>query len=283
MEFLTLSKILKLLHEDGIEVKKHLGQNFLIDRNSRDKILSYADIGLEDTVVEIGPGLGSLTERLLDAAKRVYAFEIDPALCIFLRERFGQTEKFHLEERDFLSLPDNWWTTIPPGVVVVSNTPYYISSQIAFRVIRQRRRIREALLTVQKEVGERITAGPGKKNYSAISVLYSIYTESRICYSLSKDVFFPKPGVNSVVVKVLPLEKPKFHIEDENLFIDFLSRIFMLRRKKLSNVVNKLFEVNKGDFIRAAVKEGIEEGTRAEDLSPGQICVIYSIVRNLRE
>ncbi|HNS32177.1 MAG TPA: 16S rRNA (adenine(1518)-N(6)/adenine(1519)-N(6))-dimethyltransferase RsmA [bacterium] len=280
MEFLTPGKIVKMLQDGEIEIRKHLGQNFLIDRNTRDKILSHAEIDHEDTVVEIGPGMGSLTDVLVEKAKTVYAFEIDQQLCSFLEERFAGLDNFHLIEKDFLQVSEEWWQSLPSKVKLISNTPYYMSSQIAFSVIRLREKIKTALLTVQKEVGEKITGKPGNKNYGAISVLSHIYTDSKICYSLSKNVFFPKPEVNSVVVKIEPLEKPKFHIEEEKLFRDFLSRIFMLRRKKLINVANKMFGIDKEEFKKAAKMANIVPDARAEDLSPEEICSIFGIVKD---
>jgi len=281
MEFLTLGKVIKLLRERNINIKKNLGQNFLIDRNARDKILSYADIGPEDTVVEVGSGLGSLTDILADRAKEVYAFEVDAELCALLRERFASMGGFHLIEGDFLAIGESWWENLPSKVKFISNTPYYVSSQIAFNLIKFRRKIKFALLTVQKEVGEKITGAPGHKNYGPVSVLYHIYTDSKICYSLKKEVFFPKPEVNSVVLRVEPLEMPKIHIKEEKLFLDFLHDIFMCRRKKLANVVDKIFGIDKGLFKKAAEGKNISPDMRAEALNPQEIYEVFKIVKLL--
>lgn len=278
MEFLTLQKSLALLRAKDVNVKKYLGQHFLIDRNGRDKVLSFAELEGDDVVVEIGPGLGGMTDGFVDRVKDVYAFEIDPEFCGILRERFAPYDNFHLLEKDFLEVDDGWWDNLPCRVKVIGNTPYYISSPIAFRVLRHHRKIKLALLTVQKEVGERFTAGPGSKDYGAISVLMSIYTDAKICYSLKRDVFFPKPEVNSVVVKIVPLEKPKIDVAFEKKFWEFLPLIFSFRRKKLSNVVNKVFKMEKAAFRKALEKEDISPDARVEDLVPEQIYGIFKIV-----
>lgn len=280
MEFLTLHKSLALLQEKEVNVKKHLGQHFLIDRNGRDKVLSFAELERDDVVVEIGPGLGGMTDGFVEKVKDVYAFEIDPELCGILRERFAPYKNFHLLEKDFLEVPDRWWNELSCRVKVIGNTPYYISSPIAFRLLGQHDKIKLALLTVQKEVGERFTAGPGSKDYGAISVLMSIYTDAKICYSLKREVFFPKPEVSSVVVKIVPLEKPKIDIECEKKFWEFLPLVFSFRRKKLSNVVNKIFKTEKAVFRKEVEKEGISPDSRVEDLAPEQIYKIFRVINN---
>jgi 16S rRNA (adenine1518-N6/adenine1519-N6)-dimethyltransferase len=167
---------------------------------------------------------------------------------------------------------------MPSNLKVVSNTPYYISSQIIYNIIRFRKYIKTAILTVQKEVGEKTISSPGSKNYGPISVLNYIYTNSKICYSLSKDVFFPKPEVSSVVLKIKPLEKPKFQISEEKKFNDFLKHIFMLRRKKLINVVNKVFGLEKSEFEKISEANKIETGIRVENLTPEELYKFFLLI-----
>ncbi len=278
MEFLTLHKSLALLQANDVNIKKYLGQHFLVDRNGRDKVLTFAGLEEDDVVVEIGPGLGGMTDGFVEKVKDVYAFEIDPEFCGILRERFAPFENFHLMEKDFLEVPDGWWDKLPCRVKVIGNTPYYISSPIAFRILKYHDKIKLALLTVQKEVGERFTAGPGSKDYGAISVLMSIYTDAKICYSLKREVFFPKPEVSSVVVRIVPLEKPKIEMEFEKKFWEFLPLVFSFRRKKLSNVVNKVFKVEKAAFRKNVEKAGISPDARVEDLAPEQIYRVFKVV-----
>jgi len=271
-KFLTKKKLTELLISENLDIKKYLGQHFLVDRNARDKLLSFAEISKEDIVFEIGPGLGALTEYLIEKSKYVYGFEIDSQLCKILKKRFGYYKNFNLIETDFLQTDENFWRDFE-RVKVIGNTPYYLSSPIVFHILKFSQKIDISLLTVQKEVGEKFVACPGNKNYGPISVLLSLYTNSKICYSLKKDVFFPKPEVESVAVKIIPLKEPK--IEVEKKFWEFLPLIFNNRRKKLVNVINKIFKLSKEDIIKIINKIGISENSRVEELEPEKIYQLY--------
>ncbi|MDD3725792.1 MAG: 16S rRNA (adenine(1518)-N(6)/adenine(1519)-N(6))-dimethyltransferase RsmA [Candidatus Ratteibacteria bacterium] len=278
MEFLTLKKCLELLQARDINIKKYLGQHLLIDRNARDKLLSFAELDKDDVVVEIGPGMGALTDGIIEKVRDVYAFEIDPAFCDILRTRFSEYPNFHLIEKDFLETKREWWEMFDRKVKVIGNTPYYISLPIVFKILNIRDRIELSLLTVQKEVGKRLTAVPKSKDYSVISVLLSIYCQAKICYLLKRDVFFPKPEVDSVVVKLIPLETPLIKIENEKEFWDFLPRIFSLRRKKISNVTHKIFGIEKGSFKKLLKENGISPDVRVETLTPEEIYRVFKII-----
>lgn len=281
-EFLTLKKSIELLQSRNIQIKKHLGQHFLIDRNARDKLLSFAQLNKNDTVVEIGPGLGALTDGILEKVKELYAFEIDPALCSILRERFSKYPSFHLIEKDFLEIEQSWWETLPGKVKVVGNLPYYISLPIIFKILSVRDRIELALFTVQKEVGERLTGTPGSKNYGPVSVLISIYSDAKICYLLKKDVFFPRPEVSSVAITIKPRVSPLIKIENEKAFWEFLPGIFNLRRKKIPNVVHKIFGIDKEVFQNHLKECGISPDVRVETLPPEDIYRVFKIITNLK-
>jgi 16S rRNA (adenine1518-N6/adenine1519-N6)-dimethyltransferase len=283
MEFLTLKKSIELLQLKNINIKKYLGQHFLIDRNSRDKFLSFAEFDKNDVVVEIGPGLGALTDGIIDKVRDVYAFEIDPDFCAILRERFAEYPNFHLIEKDFLETERQWWESFPGKVKVIGNIPYYISHPIVFKILNNRDKIELSLLTVQKEVGERIITVPGNKNYGAVPVLLSIYAKSKICYLLRRDVFFPKPKVNSVAVLIKPLVNPVIKIENEQGFWEFLPRIFNLRRKKISNVVNKIFGIEKEVLRKSLEENGILPDARVESLTPEEIYRVFNIITVLKK
>ncbi|MCM8829791.1 MAG: 16S rRNA (adenine(1518)-N(6)/adenine(1519)-N(6))-dimethyltransferase RsmA [Candidatus Omnitrophica bacterium] len=282
MEFLTLRKSIELLQTRNINIKKYLGQHFLIDRNTRDKLLSFAELQKDDIVVEIGPGLGALTDGIIEKVKDVYVFEIDPDFCNILKERFSPYKNFHLIEKDFLETERRWWELFQGKVKVIGNTPYYISLPIVFKILDMRDKIKLALLTVQKEVGQRLVASPGSKNYGAVSVFISIYSHSKICYLLRKDVFFPKPEVNSVAVRIVPLERPVIKIDKEKEFTRFLPQIFNLRRKKISNVVHKIFGIEKEIFERLLEQENISKDVRVEALTPEEIYRVFEIITTLK-
>lgn len=282
MEFLTLKEIKKLIEKEGINIKKYLGQHFLIDRNSRDKLLSFAELTKRDKVVEIGPGLGSLTEGILEKVKEYYGFEIDEVFCKILQERFSNFPNFHIIKKDFLQTDENFWFSFRGKIKVIGNTPYYLSMPILFHILKFKEKIKLALLTVQKEVGEKFVAKQGSKQYSSVSVLLYIYTDTKICYSLNKNVFYPKPKVDSVVVKIIPLKKPRIEIDNEKKFFDFLPLIFSYRRKKLTNVIKKVFKIEKEILERELVKNGISKEKRAEELLPEEIYILYKIVKKLK-
>jgi 16S rRNA (adenine1518-N6/adenine1519-N6)-dimethyltransferase len=282
MEFLTLKEIKKLIEKEGINIKKYLGQHFLIDRNTRDKLLSFAELTKKDKVVEIGPGLGSLTEGILEKVKEYYGFEIDEVFCKILQERFSNFPNFHIIKKDFLQTDENFWFSFRGKVKVIGNTPYYLSMPILFHILKFKEKIKLALLTVQKEVGEKFVAKPGSKQYSSVSVLLYIYTDTKICYSLNKNVFYPKPKVDSVVVKIIPLKKPRIEIDNEKKFFDFLPLIFSYRRKKLTNVIKKVFKIEKEILEKELVKNGISKEKRAEELLPEEIYILYKIVKKLK-
>lgn len=283
MEFLILRKLREVIEKEGIDIKKNLGQHFLIDRNSRDKLLSFADLKKTDIVVEIGPGLGSLTEGIVGKVKEYYGFEIDEKFCKFLKEIFGKFKNVHIINRDFLSTDEKWWNSFKGKVKVIGNTPYYLSTPILFHILKFYKKIKMALLTVQKEVGERFVATPGSKKYSSISVLLYIYTDSKICYPLKKDVFYPKPKVESVAIKIVPLKKPRINIEDEKKFWDFLPFIFSYRRKKIPNVVKKVFKIEKGIFERKLIENQLSPEKRVEEFYPEQIYQIFEIIKKIKE
>jgi len=275
-KFLTKNKLKKLLIDENLNIKKYLGQHFLIDRNARDKLLSFAEIEKEDIIFEIGPGLGSLTEYLIEKAKKVYAFEIDSDFCRVLKKRFGDKKNFYLFETDFLETARDFWDEFEK-VKVIGNTPYYLSSPIVLHILKFYKKVKLALLTVQKEVGEKFVAKSGSKNYGPISVLLSLYTESKICYFLKKEVFFPEPKVESVTVKIVPLKEPK--IEIEKGFSEFLPLIFSYRRKNLINVINKVFKKEKNDIAKLVEEIGIDSNRRVEELSPEKIYQLYKTIK----
>lgn len=279
-KFLTKRRLKNLLLEENLNIKKYLGQHFLIDRNARDKILSFAEIGKEDTVFEIGPGLGALTEYLIEKAKDVYGFEIDPEFCRILKKRFGDKKNFHLIEKDFLQTDEDFWNKFAE-VKVVGNTPYYLSTPIVLHILKFYKNIKLALLTVQKEVGEKFVAEPSNKNYGPVSVLLSLYTDKKICYFLNKDVFFPRPEVESVVVKIVPLKEPRIVIERE--FWEFLPLIFNNRRKKLVNVINKVFKINKESILNFLEKNEISRDIRAEELIPEKLYQVYKEIKLIKK
>lgn len=189
--------------------------------------VDYAEVGKKDVVLEIGAGIGNLTEYLLDRADLVIAIEKDPLLMKILRERFFYKDNLVPVEGDALKVE------LPPFDKVVSSIPYSISSPITFRLLR--RSFEKAILTYQREFAERLVAQPGTRSYSRVSVATSYYAEARILELLPRSVFYPRPEVTSAIVELTPKEPP-FKV-DEDLLFNLVRSIFIHRRKTLRSAI----------------------------------------------
>jgi 16S rRNA (adenine1518-N6/adenine1519-N6)-dimethyltransferase len=218
--------------------KKSLGQNFLVDDNYSEKIIAALSLTAEDTVIEIGPGRGALTERLVEKAGRVIAIELDDDLVPALREKFSQYDNFHLLNEDalqvdFASVHRSPFTV--HGYKLVANLPYYISTAILQRLIEQRECFSELVLMLQREVVERITAEPGNSERGFLTVLVEAYMHAEKLFDVPPEAFWPRPKVWSSVVQFQPKERDDADIWDEKLFRALISAGFAYKRKTILN------------------------------------------------
>jgi len=246
-----------------IPAKKSLGQNFLVDENAAWKIIDAADIKPDDTVVEIGPGHGVLTEKLAERAGRVIAIELDGRLYESLRREFAEKQNVEVVLADALKYD---YEAIGAGVKVVANLPYYISTPILSRLIKARTNIRLMVLMLQKEVAERITAQPGGKDYGYLSVMVQLYTEPRAMFDVSRESFKPVPKVDSSVVRLAVREAPAAACRDYSLFERVVSASFSLRRKTLKNAL-KASDLFTDEGLAGLSDSGIDPIRRAETLT----------------
>ncbi len=259
--------------------KKRFGQNFLKDRGIVDRILAAADIGPNDLVLEIGPGLGALTDRLLPLARRVHAMEVDLDLIQALHER--NAENLVVHSGDALRLD---WDQLLGGDArykLVANLPYNISSQILFKILDHRGLFDRLVLMFQKEVGDRLCAGPGTKDYGILSVFCQLWFDVRKVANVPPGAFHPPPKVTSAVLAFEPLAEPRVEVADEVFFRRVVKGAFALRRKTLRNALkgaglgfDALDEVMSGagiDPARRGETLSLEEFARlAEVLKPHQ-------------
>ncbi|MEW6117711.1 MAG: 16S rRNA (adenine(1518)-N(6)/adenine(1519)-N(6))-dimethyltransferase RsmA [Nitrospirota bacterium] len=239
--------------------KKHLGQNFLFDPSILTRIVEAAGISAEDTVVEIGPGHGSLTKLLALAARKVIAIELDPELYQKLSEDpllpnnvtlvFNDALKYRYEELESFK--------------VVANIPYYITTPLIFRLLDAKKHITSMTFTIQREVAERIVASPGTKDYGALSIGVQFYATPRIEFIVPRGAFRPIPKVDSAVVHIQILDKPRVEVRDEKLFFKVVKTAFAQRRKTLSNALKPLSK----DIREMLAEAGIDPIRRAETLS----------------
>ena len=248
---------------DNIRAIKSLGQNFLKDPHYLKKIADAAQIGQEDQVVEIGPGLGHLTAVLAQRAQKILAIEVDDRLIPRLQNIFSACRNFELVhadalEYDYGSLSGRW--------KVVANLPYYISTPIIQKLIVRRDEFISLTLMLQKEVAERIAALPGGKEYGYLSVLVQFYTVPRMEFKVPPGAFTPSPEVDSTVITLTLRDQPAVAVKDEAYFIRVIKAAFSQRRKTLRNSLKQLKAPN--DRMDAVFTgTGIDLGRRAETLS----------------
>ena len=246
------------------------GQNFLIDKNIVRKIVRLAQLQPGETVLEIGPGRGVLTEALLEASGQVVAIEVDGALCAHLRETLRARPNFQLIEGDALAFD---YALVPSPFLVVANLPYYVSTPLLFRLLEQRKRIDRMALMLQEEVAVRLAAAPGGREYGALSIAAQLWCDVRVAFKVSASCFRPKPQVGSAVVALTPLAQPRVAVRDEKVFFKVVRGGFAHRRKAL---LNSLRDEGFAAAPTAAAleKTGIDPRRRAETLSLAEFAAL---------
>ena len=250
--------------------RKRFGQHFLINRHTADRIVESAAIESDDTVLEIGPGKGILTEKILRRAHTVFAVEIDRDLTAMLRERFGSEKSFYLIEADILSLDlGELLEGVAARIKVVSNIPYYISAPIIEFLIQNRAYISEAVLMVQKEVAQRLLAAPGSKDYGLTTLNLALCAEGRKVMEVKPEAFNPPPEVMSSVISLVFNEQYRYPLDNESNFRIITGVAFRQRRKMMRNTLIPFF-VSKGipkpQAIKLLFSAGIDPQARPESL-----------------
>ncbi|MBI5639136.1 MAG: ribosomal RNA small subunit methyltransferase A [Nitrospirae bacterium] len=249
--------------------KKHLGQNFLYDQSVLSRIISSAELGQQDTVIEIGPGPGSLTRLLAKEVKKVLAIELDEELFRRLKAEFAGYPNVDLVHADALKFP---FEDIG-DFKVVANIPYYITTPIIFRLLEARKSLQTMTLTIQKEVAERIVASPGGRDYGVLSIMIQYYARAEMKFIIPKEAFSPVPKVDSAVVHMNILDTPSVVVKDEKAFFRLVKTAFSQRRKTLSNSLKSLGEDIRDKLIAARIDPqrrpetlSLEEFARLSDL-----------------
>ena len=237
--------------------KKHLGQNFLYDPSILRKIVQAAEISSEDTVVEIGPGHGSLTALLAEKAKKVIAIELDRELYEKLRKDTIEYENIELVSGNALRYPYEGL----PEFKVVANIPYYITTPIIFRLIESRGNLISMTLTVQREVAKRIAAQPGTKDYGVLSIMIQYYAIPELKFIIPKGAFRPVPKVDSAVIHMKIRKSPPVSVKDEKFFFRVVKTAFTQRRKTLANSLKSLSVDIKDKIVHAGIDPQRRPGT----------------------
>ena len=249
---------IEILQKYNFTFQKKFGQNFLIDTHLLDKIIRAAEITREDMVLEIGPGIGTMTQYLAEAAGKVVAVEIDKNLIPILSDTLSAYENVTIINEDVLKLDiqklaneENQGRPIK----VVANLPYYITTPIIMGLFENHVPVESITVMVQKEVADRMQTGPGNKDYGALSLAVQYYAEPYIVANVPPNCFMPRPKVGSAVIRLTCHEQPPVEVKDERLMFDIIRASFNQRRKTLANGLNNS---DKLSFSKEEITEAIE-------------------------
>lgn len=259
-------KTQELVKKYNFKFSKSLGQNFLIDDSVLEDIVNGAEVNGEDFIIEIGPGVGTLTAQLLMKAKKVTSIELDNDLIPILTEELGEHENFSLIHNDALKVDFNEVIGDEKSVKLVANLPYYVTTPIIVKLLKDGYNFKSLTIMIQKEVAERINAEPNCKEYGSLSVLVQYYCDTKIVRRVVPSSFIPRPKVESIVIRLDRLPEPRVKAKDEKLMFDLVRAGFNMRRKTLWNAA-KSFNLSKEDLEKAFENSGVDQKRRAETLS----------------
>lgn len=277
------NKTIKIMKKYNVVANKSFGQNFLIDENIVEGIVEKANINKEDFVIEIGPGLGTLTEYLLRNAGKVLAVELDKKMVNIITDRFseeisnGRLEilcddilKVDLEKIIARELEIGY-----KKVKVVANLPYYITTPIIMKLLEEKLPIESITVMIQKEVANRLSEIPGGKETGAITYTVYYYADTKILFEVPKESFIPEPEVTSAVIQFNILKAPRVNVKNEEDFFKLIKQSFLMKRKTLVNALVDYKDKEKQDIINILKELDINERVRAEQLTLEQFVKIY--------
>lgn len=282
------SETMQILKKYNISAAKSLGQNFLINEDVVDKIIEKAEVSKEDLIIEIGPGLGTLTNELLKNAGKVICIELDKRMINILKDRFSN-ERLEIINEDILKvnlkeLIEKEKTEEINKVKVVANLPYYITTPIIMKLLEDKLDIYSITVMVQKEVAERITATPKSNESGAITYAINYYTEPSIVIDVPKESFVPVPEVESSVIKLKVLDKPSVNVKSEELLFKVIKVSFMQKRKTLLNsLTNGNILKSKSEVEKMLVDLDIDTKIRPEKLNLEEFAKVSDYVYNIVE
>ena len=273
-------KTAELVKKYNFKFTKSLGQNFLVDQSVPRDIVDGADVGPEDFVIEIGPGVGTLTAQLLKIAKKVVAIELDDTLIPILTEELGEYPNFSLIHNDALKVNFDEVIGDEQSVKLVANLPYYVTTPIIVKLLKEKHRFKSLTIMIQKEVAERMNAEPGSKDYGALTLLVQYYCNTKIVRKVPPACFIPRPKVDSIVIRLDKLEEPKVKVDNEKLFFDIIRNSFNMRRKTLWNGVKSIGPA-KEKLEAAFEKAGVDPKRRGETLSIQEFATLSNCINEI--
>ena len=274
-------KTQELVNKYNFKFSKSLGQNFLIDDSVLNDIVSGAEVDENDLVIEIGPGVGSLTAQLLKKAKKVVAVELDNDLIPILEAELGQYDNFSLIHKDALKVDFNEIIGDEQSVKLVANLPYYVTTPIIVNLLKKNYNFKSLTVMIQKEVAERINAEPNCKEYGSISLLVQYYCDTKIIRNVPPSCFIPRPKVDSIVIRLDRLKERRVKVKDEQLMFEIIRHSFNMRRKTLWNSTKQL-GINKEVLEKAYEEAEIDPKRRGETLSLEEFARLSDKITELR-
>ena len=281
----TPSKTIEIINKYNFAFQKKFGQNFLIDTHVLDKIIAAADITKEDTILEIGPGIGSMTQYLCEKAGQVISIEIDKMLIPILQDNLKEYDNFTLINEDFLKLDIHKLIEEHncKNIKVVANLPYYITTPIIMSLFENNIPLESITVMVQKEVALRMQASPSTKDYGALSLAIQYYSTTEIVANVPPNCFMPRPNVGSAVIKLSLRKDFPYKVDDTDLMFKLVRAAFNQRRKTLVNALGNAanLEYSKETILEALEQMELSSTIRGEALSLEQFCTLSNVLKHM--
>lgn len=272
----------EVLNKFGISAQKRYGQNFLIDSNILEKIVKSAGITKDDTVLEIGPGIGTLTQHIANAAGKVICVEIDTKMIPVLEYTLSEFDNVTVINQDILKA-DIKGILAEHGAKsakVVANLPYYITTPIIMELLEKDLPIESITVMIQKEVAERMQVGPGSKDYGALSLAVAFYSNAEVKMTVSPNCFIPRPNVDSAVIRLDKLKEPRVSVKNKSEMFRIIKGAFEQRRKTLTNALShsSAYKTDKKKIEDALIQMGKNVNIRGEELTLEEFAVLSDIL-----
>ncbi len=272
-----MSELRFVLEKHGFKFKKQFGQNFISDTNLLQSIVAASGIDKDTTVVEIGCGAGTLTRALAENAKKVYAFDIDTQLQPVLAETLAGLENVEVIFRDFSKVNLKEFEKEIDEYVVVANLPYYITTPLVTKFLEESDKVQGLSIMVQEEVAERFCAKEDTAEYGSITAAIALKGEAKIVKRVSRNLFYPKPNVDSAVVKI-DFDRGRVAVKDEKAYRQTVKCAFLNRRKTLENNLVNYFSLSREQAKKALADAGVDEKARGETLSPQRLANLADVL-----
>ena len=273
IDIATPTRTKEILAKYDLKAKKSLGQNFIIDTNILRNIVDAGDVDKDTTVIEIGPGIGALTEQIAKQAKEVFAFEIDDRLLPVLDDTLSPYDNITIFHQDILQVDfkqfEEEHLSDASRIVVIANLPYYITTPIIMALLESDLLVQTMVLMMQKEVASRLEAKPSTKAYGSLSIALQYYTEVEVAFTVPRTVFMPQPNVESAIIRLDIRPEPIVKVKDQALFMKLVRASFQQRRKTIWNNLRKSLEFKEQEegLREAFVHSSIDPSRRGESLT----------------